>query len=544
MNNIINIINKEKKNLTISVLLILFSKSLFLTIPILFGKIIDSINIDNNKTLELIILTFFLSLFYSIISPFISRKITFTVQIIIRNFSLLLVTIIFKKNYSFFESKKVGTLIKQVERGVLAYEKLFNFIVFLCIPNVIGIFIISSYLLYISNVYIVLFLTIWSFFSVKLISYIIRVRRKYIGKVNDTEDSLSDYFIELFLAGRTIKFFNILNSASKKLRENYNSYALNTTQLAFISTILSSLQFLLSNFSGCIVMLIGIFLIHNNDLSLGDFVVIYSFSSIFMGSIVGITEAYKEYDQFKVDKYRLDEICLEKEFRCKVKLNNEKNTLNNYNLRINKFVYKINENKSIFNNKILEINFKEKIAIVGETGAGKSTLLKILTGMIHTNNTIFIGNKDICHMDESEIALYISLYFQFPDFFSGDFERAVFLDSMSIRKYDISNELSLLGLENFKNILFNSDYINMNNFSGGEKKRLDILRSHFSHSPIIIYDEPTSSLDEITSKLVWDYIFNTNKNKTIICVTHDLSYIDKFDIVITIKEGGIYFNRA
>ena len=83
------------------------------------------------------------------------------------------------------------------------------------------------------------------------------------------------------------------------------------------------------------------------------------------------------------------------------------------------------------------------------------------------------------------------------------------------------------------------DNFNFKNLSGGEIKRIDLLRTFFKGSPIIILDEPTSSLDMDISSSIWDIIFSNNQNSTIICATHDLSKIDEFDMIIYINDGVI-----
>ncbi|TNH12972.1 ATP-binding cassette domain-containing protein, partial [Testudinibacter sp. TR-2022] len=140
--------------------------------------------------------------------------------------------------------------------------------------------------------------------------------------------------------------------------------------------------------------------------------------------------------------------------------------------------------------------------------------------MIPVENTIFVNGEDIFNMIDVDVSHIFSFYFQFPDFFSGNLERAIFLDSIKADK-EIYSDFKSLGLGHFKDILEGKRDININNFSGGERKRLDILRSSYRKSPIIFFDEPTSSIDNTTSEQVWNYIFDKHELKTIICATHD-----------------------
>jgi len=67
--------------------------------------------------------------------------------------------------------------------------------------------------------------------------------------------------------------------------------------------------------------------------------------------------------------------------------------------------------------------------------------------------------------------------------------------------------------------------------SGGQKQRISLARALYKNSKIIILDEPTSSLDSITEKIVINNLISL-ENKTIILVTHKLNLLDKFDNII------------
>ncbi len=76
------------------------------------------------------------------------------------------------------------------------------------------------------------------------------------------------------------------------------------------------------------------------------------------------------------------------------------------------------------------------------------------------------------------------------------------------------------------------------NLSGGEKQRIAIARALYRDTPILLVDEPTASLDEVNSKMIFDILLNSPK--TIVCVTHkiDKEQMQKFDIVINIEKDS------
>lgn len=77
------------------------------------------------------------------------------------------------------------------------------------------------------------------------------------------------------------------------------------------------------------------------------------------------------------------------------------------------------------------------------------------------------------------------------------------------------------------------------NISGGEAKRLSLLRLINRPGDFNLFDEPTSSLDKDTANQVWELLFSTFRGKGLICVTHDIDALSLFDRVIVMNAGGV-----
>jgi ABC-type bacteriocin/lantibiotic exporter with double-glycine peptidase domain len=77
------------------------------------------------------------------------------------------------------------------------------------------------------------------------------------------------------------------------------------------------------------------------------------------------------------------------------------------------------------------------------------------------------------------------------------------------------------------------------NLSGGQKQIISLARALYKNGDIIIFDEPSSALDNFSKKLIKELIKSLNEEKTIIMVTHDTEYFsDCFSTVIEINSGG------
>ena len=85
---------------------------------------------------------------------------------------------------------------------------------------------------------------------------------------------------------------------------------------------------------------------------------------------------------------------------------------------------------------------------------------------------------------------------------------------------------------------------NGTNLSGGQKQMISIARALYKDSPILLFDEPTSAMDNINSTIIRNLLSELKEKKTIIIITHDQKLFDEnyFDEKFKIREGKIDFN--
>jgi Fe-S cluster assembly ATP-binding protein len=213
------------------------------------------------------------------------------------------------------------------------------------------------------------------------------------------------------------------------------------------------------------------------------------------------------------------------------------------------------EKKPILKKLNLEINENEIHVIMGPNGSGKSTLSKIIAGHPAyeiTNGKIFFENKDLLTFSpESRSHEGLFLAFQYPLEIAGvtnyDFLRLAYNQK---RKYLGKTELTpieFMGLinEKAKELKIPNEFLNRDlnqGFSGGEKKRNEILQMLLLEPKLIILDELDSGLDIDAMKLICEVILqNFSKKSSLIIITHYpriLSYL-KPDFVHIMIDGKI-----
>ena len=185
----------------------------------------------------------------------------------------------------------------------------------------------------------------------------------------------------------------------------------------------------------------------------------------------------------------------------------------------------------------------EKVAILGRSGAGKSTLLKLLAGLIKPNSgEILIGNQ---HVNPNALAKSISILNQKPHLF-----HTTVANNVRIGNDEVSDEQIVAALKQAKIYDFiaslpeglNTQMEELGQrFSGGERQRIAFARALIQETPIILLDEPTTGLDQITEMNLIKTFITAAPKKTIVLVTHHLAGAEWMDKIIFIDEGKILF---
>ncbi|PEE70467.1 ABC transporter ATP-binding protein [Bacillus thuringiensis] len=192
------------------------------------------------------------------------------------------------------------------------------------------------------------------------------------------------------------------------------------------------------------------------------------------------------------------------------------------------------EEKCRINNIDLQINPGEFVIIVGESGAGKTTLLKLMTGLYKPSNgsVVYYGQK-----------ARMTTVWQEPRFF-----RTTVKENMYFREEYLENELEKnIDLINMKPIIRDLPkgiqtvlHKSGEELSGGERKRLALLRAIGSNPNLIILDEPTAGLDPSNQETVWNMIEGLGRDVTRIVATHDVEKVILADRVVIMREGSIF----
>lgn len=206
-------------------------------------------------------------------------------------------------------------------------------------------------------------------------------------------------------------------------------------------------------------------------------------------------------------------------------------------------------NKVVLNDISLHVEIGENLIVFGRSGTGKSVLLKCLIGLMKADEgEIYINDKsipDLTQNELNEVRKEIGFLFQ----------GAALYDSMSVREnleFPLKRLFDFTQKEIDEKVMQTLDHVSLteavdkspSELSGGMRKRIGLARSIITEPELMLYDEPTTGLDPISSKEISALILELQKklNMTSIVVTHDLTCAQIIaDRVIFLGDGKIKF---
>ncbi|QJC29287.1 ATP-binding cassette domain-containing protein [Enterobacteriaceae endosymbiont of Plateumaris rustica] len=190
----------------------------------------------------------------------------------------------------------------------------------------------------------------------------------------------------------------------------------------------------------------------------------------------------------------------------------------------------------------LFIKNNEKIAITGHNGCGKSTLLMLLTrAWDPIKGIIYLNNINLKLWNLSTLRKNISVINQRVYLFSDTLKNNLLLNNQN--NYDYKYLIKIINLVGLNKLINNDKGLELwmgeggRSLSGGELKRLAIARTILHNGQLILLDEPTEGLDNITSYNILKLIFSIFRKKTIIIITHNINIIKKMDCTYFMDNG-------
>lgn len=444
------------------------------------------------------------------------------------------------KSIDYLEYQKIGTgrLTQKAEDGATAsrdiminfWLKLFRYLLPTAIFSLIFIFRVKKgYVLFVFLGYIIVVII-----SNLILKKLYKLKESILLNQEFLNKHLVRGFMELVVFRTNKKF----DTELKVTKEGIKNIVDGKTKIKLVHEIFFTVFALIVNILKVVVLGYAVL---KSDLSVGAVVTVISLLGKAYEPIAIFNVEYVDYklNKVTVNKYiELLDIKDDEALNSGLKLKELSG-----NVEFKNVSYSYNNEKNIINNLSFKINKNSSVALVGESGSGKSTIIKLIMGLIkYDKGNILIDDKELSKLNLNSFYDNVTYVSQEAPIFDGTLRENLIFDK-KIPDEEIIKVLNLVCLDKFYEKLENGLDTELGEkgvrMSGGERQRVALARLFFDDSKIIILDEATSAMDNITEKLVMENVVKQLDNKTLVVIAHRLETIKDVDKIYVLSDGII-----
>lgn len=372
-------------------------------------------------------------------------------------------------------------------------------------------------------------------YFVKRIQKLTQAYRQKTDAIADIAQSAVNGILIVRAFGLEKRFREKMDGAAKDLVENEQKRVSITNTILVIRQMLTWLP-------NIICALYAAFLVSRGDFSVGNLLAFVLILGRFVESFIGLPFAFVDAAAGMVSIDRIEKVLAGQDESSGKYMGEDVRDIDKMiELKNLSFAY---EDTPVLKDVNLTISSGDNIAFVGESGGGKSTIVHLLCGLYDDfGGDITFYGKSIREWDKKALRDRISLVSQDVFLFPMSIEENVAFGSMdatheavvqACKEADIHDFIESLP-EGYDTVIGERG----TRLSGGQKQRLSIARAILKNAPILIMDEPTSSVDVAAENEIQRALEQIGQNKTCITIAHRLNTIKNCNHIYRLENGRL-----
>jgi ABC-type multidrug transport system fused ATPase/permease subunit len=449
---------------------------------------------------------------------------------------------IINNSYNFFSNRFVGSLVTKSRRFVRAFEIMHDTFVYnfwSTFITLLGIFIV----LFIQAPLIASVFLVWVIIYILIISFFIKKNMAYDIAKAEADSRVGGRLADVFSNVFALKVFSAKEREKKSFSEVTTNEQKYRDQSWYFKNKQDAMQAGLMTIVQTIVLYLIVELWIKGLMTTGTVVLIQIYMVTVFDRLWDLGKALTKFMESVADMNEVINIFETKpDILDPQKPEILKMKTGNIEFKDVGFIY--DSGQGVFSNFNLKIKSGEKIGLVGHSGAGKSTITKLLLRFVDVSSgAILIDGQDIRNVTQDNLRSVISYVPQEPMLFHRSISENIAYGKPEVTEEEVISAAELAhahefisSIRNKYNTLVGERGVKL---SGGERQRVAIARVMLMHTPILILDEATSSLDSISESYIQDAFNELMKGKTTIVIAHRLSTVQKMDRIIVLDKGKL-----
>ncbi|MDH5785379.1 MAG: type I secretion system permease/ATPase [Chromatiales bacterium] len=391
-------------------------------------------------------------------------------------------------------------------------------------------------------VVIILLLLVYGYFMVKPL-------KESIESTYQAQATKHALLIENLTVIQTIKALGRHNHAQWEWEEASGDIARKSIRTNNISSSIGVVTNLFVQLATVALIISGVYMIKEQELSLGGLIAVMILASRAISPMGQVASLIASFEQTRTAFKSLDDLMGLDVERADDKNFVQRKTLDGkIEMRNLCFSYPNSEGDTL-NGINLKIKQGERVGIIGKVGSGKSTIGKLLLNLYHpTEGSLLVDGIDIKQINPVDLRRNVAYVSQDVELLRGTVRENILYKDPQADDEQLLEAAHIGAIELFINRHPSGYDMPIGEqgagLSGGQRQSVAIARAVLKRPPIVVLDEPTSSMDNTTESLIRRRLQSFVDGRTLILITHKTSMLDLVDRLIVLDEGRIVLDGA
>jgi ABC-type transport system involved in Fe-S cluster assembly fused permease/ATPase subunit len=541
---------KDSRNRVLAALLcLLLAKGAVLSIPFILKNLVDGLDGKNAQlTVASVLIGLviaygaarFASVFFGELRDTIFGRVT---ERAMRRIGLQVFRHIHALDMEFHLNRHTGALARDIERGTNGISFLLRFFIFNIAPTLFEIAMVLGILLFNYGpsfaVIVATAVISYGLYSVKATEW----RTQFVRELREADNSSNTRAVDSLLNFETVKYFTNEEFEAQrydKLLHNWEQARRNSRLSLF--TLNGGQALIIAIAQTCMIGLAAL-QVQSGAITLGDFVLINQFMIQLFMPLGFLGFVYREI--------RVSMVNIEKLFDL---IDAQPSVLDEPGatqldvgaggIEFDSVSFSYNADRRILNNISFSVAPGTKVAVVGASGSGKSTLVKLLFRFYDADSgSIKINNQEIRQQTQHSLRKAVGIVPQDTVLFNDSILENVRYGRPEATDQEVRQAIKMAMLNDLVKRLPEGENTKVGErglkLSGGEKQRVSIARTILKDSPILVFDEATSSLDTQSEQAILSSMRDLARDHTSLVIAHRLSTIIDADEIVVLHHGDI-----
>ena len=371
--------------------------------------------------------------------------------------------------------------------------------------------------------------------------------RESIESTHEASAKKSALLIETLSNIETLKTLGTLNQVQYKWEESTGEIAEKSLKSRLLSASIPTITQLLIQLNTVMIIVFGVYLIQAHELSMGGLIAIVILTGRALAPMGQVASLMTNYEDTKTSYETLNDIISQPSERPMGKKFVQRPDFSGHIEFVDVTFSYPNTGIPAIKNVSFTIEPGEHVAIIGRIGCGKSTVQKLILGLYEPDSgQILIDGIDIKQIDPADLRKNMSYVSQDIMLFRGTVK-----DNIVFRATHASDGAMLRAAQ----ISGTAEFIKKHprgyempigergqGLSGGQRQSIGIARAFLIDSPVMLMDEPSNAMDQITEARLLHNLQDALQKKTSIMVTQKMTLLKIVDRVIVMNDGKVFID--